>query len=175
MNFSAATVLLADANVVPAAAMIQILNAIGVRRVFHVADLDRGRQALDQMRIDLAIVDTGMGGTDGLELVGHIRRSLRAPANQIPVFAVSGDARASCVAAARDAGVDTFLTWPISVDALRRRIGAVLKGDGAFVQSDAFVGPDRRRRNVAAEGSLERRVASSLLVARDALSLKRAA
>jgi DNA-binding response OmpR family regulator len=167
VTLSEAAVLIADANPVTAAARVQVLRSAGAGRVIHVPTLARGLQALPHAPCSIVLVDPAFGEEDGFELVRAIRRDMEAPFNQLPILAITNEARASRVAAARDAGVDAFLVWPMSVNGLTRRVEAVLNAPRAFVRSESFHGPDRRRGGgVAASGPVERRSAQPLLLER---------
>jgi len=67
---------------------------------------------LDQAQIDLAIVDLEMPVMDGLTLLKHIRMS--KVYKQLPVIMLTASGRDQDRIAAREEGVDEFLTKPIS-------------------------------------------------------------
>ena len=57
-------------------------------------------------------------------------------------------ARARCFAA-RDAGVNEFVVKPITAKAVLDRINAVILRPRAFIKAEHYVGPCRRRRDLA--------------------------
>jgi CheY-like chemotaxis protein len=63
------------------------------------------------------------------------------------VIAVTGNATAGAILAARDAGVHEFLRKPYSVKDLLRRLEAVTLRERDWVEGVGYVGPDRRRFN----------------------------
>ena len=53
---------------------------------------------------------------------------------------------------ARDAGVNQFIKKPMSPKVLGMRIEALMATPQAFVATEAYAGPDRRRRDAAPPG-----------------------
>jgi DNA-binding response OmpR family regulator len=65
------------------------------------------------------------------------------------------------ILAARDAGVDEYLIKPLTTAALCAKLEAVLSRRRAFIESEAYVGPDRRRRTAPFQGADRRRPAAA--------------
>ena len=80
-------------------------------------------ETLSQRKIDLIISDIMMPGTDGFELVSHVRSLDRA----IPILLMT--ARDDLAAKRRGfrAGIDDYMVKPIDVDELMLRIEALLR------------------------------------------------
>ncbi|MEE8346426.1 MAG: response regulator, partial [Dehalococcoidia bacterium] len=74
-----------------------------------------------------------------------------------PIIMVTAYADLDAVAGARDTGVNEFMAKPISAAALEKRILHVLEDPRAFVESEQFSGPDRRRGKKVSLGGPERR------------------
>ena len=58
---------------------------------------------------------------------------------------ITGHTEKHRVEAARDAGVTEFLAKPITAANLFARIAEIVERPRAFVRSDSYFGPDRRR------------------------------
>lgn len=103
----------------------------GIRDIFERARyaiewvLD-GRQALAALRageFDLVILDLGLPGLDGLEVL----RSLRAGGGATPVLVLSARDTAPERVRGLDAGADDYLIKPFDVDELLARARALLR------------------------------------------------
>lgn len=97
--------------------------AMGLRRVgYEVTDLDSGEAALawlDQGEVpDALVTDMRMPGMDGHELVEQVRR--RFPEMAILMVTAFGDIDGAVAALQR--GADDYLTKPLNLTELRRRV-----------------------------------------------------
>jgi len=141
-------VLLVDDNQHMRAITSAILQSAGMRNIREVAD---GSAALDILRehpIDLAIVDFNMFPLDGVEFTRLVRNSPDSANPYLPIIMMTGHSERSRVTEARDAGVNEFVAKPITAKAVFDRIKAVILKPRAFIKSDAYFGPDRRRLRV---------------------------
>ncbi len=106
----------------------QIRRTVGINlraRGFEVDLAETGEQALDlaaRRRPDLVIVDLGLPGIGGIEVIEGIRGWSRVP---IVVLSVR-DTEADKVAAL-DAGADDYVTKPFAMDELLARLRAALR------------------------------------------------
>jgi len=72
---------------------------------------------------------------------------------------VSGETSKDLIVGARDAGVNEFLAKPISTRMVYQRFMNIIENPRAFVSTEDFYGPDRRRRQMRFPGLERRRVA----------------
>ena len=136
--------------------LVEILRELGVRQIEQA---DTGEEALlriKEIEPDVLIADNLMQPMDGLELTRRIRKGVDGIDPFLPIIMISGMTEKSSIIAARDAGVTEFLAKPMTVRLLYLRICSVVKTPRQFVRTDAFVGPDRRRRGMP-YGDNERR------------------
>lgn len=141
-------VLLVDDNQHMRAITSAILQSAGMRNIREVAD---GAAALDALRehpVDLAIVDFNMFPLDGVEFTRLVRNSPDSANPYLPIIMMTGHSERSRVTEARDAGVTEFVAKPITAKAVFDRIKAVILKPRAFIKSDGYFGPDRRRLKV---------------------------
>src|SRR5690606_2005314 len=87
---------------------------------------------------DILLVDWGLPGMSGLELVSQIRRAAvmedtRFPNPKMPVIMLTARQRSMDVADARNAGVDEFVIKPFSTTSLLRAVQAVLLKPRPFI------------------------------------------
>jgi two-component system KDP operon response regulator KdpE len=104
----------------------QIRRALrtGLRaRGYEVLTAPNGETALDVLSgtpVDLLIMDLGLPGIDGLEVIRRLRGWL-----EIPVIVLSVRESHAEKVAALDAGADDYVTKPFSIDELLARMRAV--------------------------------------------------
>jgi two-component system chemotaxis response regulator CheY len=123
-----------------------VLRAIGVRTIFEASNGPEAMKMLREHQVDIVLTDLAMPGEGGLEFIRHMRAT--EGDNQLaPIIVVSGRSTAQAVLEARDAGANDFLTKPISVRAVLERLHEVIEHPKPFLRTEAYFGPDRRRRN----------------------------
>jgi CheY-like chemotaxis protein len=146
LRFDVLKLLLVDDNQHMKTLLAEMLRAIGVRDVYMAAD---GSEALDLMRrydIDIVFTDLSMQPLDGIDFVRLLRNSPDSPNPFAPVIMVTGHSTFARVTEARDVGVNELLAKPITARALLDRIQRVVEHPRAFIRSEGYFGPDRRRR-----------------------------
>ena len=123
-----------------------LLNTVGIR---EIAEASNGGSALDVLRerkCDLVLSDLSMKPMDGLEFTHTVRHSERSPNPFVPIIMITGHTEKHRVEAARDAGVTEFLAKPITAASLFSRLAEIVERPRAFVRTEAYFGPDRRRK-----------------------------
>ena len=78
---------------------------------------------------------------------------------------VSVRGRQADVHEARNAGVDEFLAKPVDARRLLDRIVAAVARSRPFVESEAYVGPDRRRAEPGLDSGLDTRLTEAEIAA----------
>lgn len=146
MRFELLKILLVDDNHHMRVLLIEILRAIGVKHVFEAAD---GAEALQIMRvhqIDIVMTDLSMQPLDGIDFVRLLRNSPDSPNQMVPVIMITGHSTSRRVGEARDAGVNEFLSKPVTARGVIERIGEVVEHPRPYIRAADFFGPERRRR-----------------------------
>jgi two-component system KDP operon response regulator KdpE len=106
----------------------QILRALRINlhaRQYDVVTAGSGRGALEaatDAHPDLVILDLGLPGMDGVEVIRSLRRW-----TQVPIVILSGRMNSAAKVDALDAGADDYVTKPFSVAELFARIRAVTR------------------------------------------------
>ncbi len=144
-SLQSVNVLLVDDNQHMRAITSAILTSAGIRKIREVADGAQALQALRIESVDLAIVDFNMFPLDGVEFTRLVRNSPDSANPYLPIIMMTGHSEKSRVQEARDAGVTEFVVKPITAKAILDRIQAVIFRPRAFVKSEAYFGPCRRR------------------------------
>jgi two-component system KDP operon response regulator KdpE len=93
---------------------------------YRVDEAEDGERALDLLRrerFDVAILDLGLPGIDGLTVIERLRRD----GISVPIVVLSSRADEKGKVAALDLGADDYLTKPFGSDELLARIRAALR------------------------------------------------
>jgi two-component system, chemotaxis family, chemotaxis protein CheY len=146
LRFELLKILLVDDNHHMRVLLTEILRAIGVKLIFEAAD---GAEALQMLRghpIDIVMTDLAMQPLDGIDFVRLLRNSSDSPNPMVPVIMITGHSTMRRVGEARDVGVTEFLSKPVTARGVIERITRVVDHPRAFVRTQEYFGPDRRRR-----------------------------
>ena len=147
MRFDLLKILLVDDNQHMRMLLIEILRAIGVRHVFEAMDGAEALAILRSTAIDVVFTDLSMNGLDGIDFVHLVRQSPDSPNPFAPIVMITGHSTARRVNEARDAGVNEFLTKPITARGVVHRLTLLIENPRPFVRAGGYFGPDRRRRD----------------------------
>jgi DNA-binding response OmpR family regulator len=115
-------ILLVEDSELMADAIVRGLSLAGFA-VDHVGSAERAEAALRVEHFDLAVVDIGLPGADGLSLV----RALRAAGKSIPVLILTARDSLDDKIHAFDLGADDFLTKPFEQAELAARCKALVR------------------------------------------------
>ena len=103
--------------------MIRALRITLTAKGYEVVTASDGKQALDaaiREHPDLVVIDLGMPGLTGVEVIQAIRGW-----SELPILVVSGRSESWDKVEALDAGADDYVTKPFSADELLARIRAL--------------------------------------------------
>src|SRR5271169_1740663 len=124
-----------------------ILRGFGAASVFEAKDSQEALFRLKHDTIDILVLDYLIGEEDGVEFLRRLRTDPDSPAPFVPVIMLTAHSEKPRVEAARDAGASEFCAKPVTAAELLRKVAAVIDHPRDFVRSQAYVGPDRRRRD----------------------------
>jgi CheY-like chemotaxis protein len=111
-----------------------LLTSVGVRDVAEANNGATAIEALREKKCDLILSDLAMKPMDD------------SPNPFVPIIMITGHTEKHRVEAARDAGITEFLAKPITPHSLFSRIAEIMERPRAFVRTEAYFGPDRRRK-----------------------------
>jgi len=98
-----------------------------LRRVGHavdcVEDAERGWLALEAECFDLVILDLGLPGSDGFDLLRRLRRSER----YVPVIVATAREAITDRVRGLDLGADDYLVKPFAIEELEARVRALIR------------------------------------------------
>ncbi|MGA3400998.1 MAG: ATP-binding protein [Acetobacteraceae bacterium] len=120
-------VLVADDNQTNQRLVAALLESAG-----HTADLvTNGREAVEAVlrtQYDVVLMDVQMPVLDGVQATRRIR-ALPPPAGAVPIVALTADAVAGAEDRYRGAGMDAYLSKPLSPDTLVATLDAIVRGE----------------------------------------------
>ena len=146
MRYDLLTILLVDDNQHMRRLLAEILRAVGVEDIHEASDGGEGLHMMRNFHIDLVMTDLSMQPMDGVEFVRLLRNSPDSPNPTMPVIMVTGHSTMARVNEARNAGVSEILTKPLTAKGVLERLHQAIEHPRAFVRSQDYFGPDRRRR-----------------------------
>ena len=139
-------ILLVDDNQHMRLLLAEILRALGVHSIFEAGDGAEGLRTMRNSPIDIVMTDLSMLPMDGVEFVRLLRTSPESPNPMVPVIMITGHSTMTRVNEARNAGVNEFLTKPLTARGVIERLHQAVENQRPFIRSSSYFGPDRRRR-----------------------------
>ncbi len=147
VNLEQASVLLIDDSPEALDILSSIVQGFGVREQIRCASAIEATEILRRRMVDLILVDCAMPQMDGYDFVRWLRRETPQPVCLTPVVMLTGHAAPSRIQQSRDCGASFVVTKPLTPSVLLQRILWLAADKREFVQSEGYVGPDRRVRN----------------------------
>ena len=157
INFSKLSVLIVEDNHSVLDLLSTILHSLGFGRIFKEENGEDAYVTYMNRNPDIIITDWEMAPMNGIQLTKKIREDLQNPNRMIPIILLTGYSYHERVEEARDAGVTEFLVKPFSAEELMARITHVINKPRDFLETEEFIGPDRRRRDDPSYKDEERR------------------
>lgn len=99
-------------------------------------DGDEGLYLATEMPIDIAIIDLGLPGTSGIDII----RQLRQRERQYPVLILTARTRWQDKVEGLEAGADDYLAKPFHMEELMARVRALLRRSGGWAESQLRFG-----------------------------------
>jgi len=112
------------ANLKLVSSMLRLLPDLVVMTAGTAAE---GMALARDERPDLILLDIGLPGASGFDMLSWLRADARLAAT--PVIAISANAMPADVKRGRDAGFDDYLTKPVDIHALLGRVQSILAAD----------------------------------------------
>ena len=147
INLEHSSVLLIDDNPKSLDMLSSIFHGFGVKEQIKCESAVAATEILRRRMIDLILVDCSMPEMDGYDFVRWLRRETPPPLRYTPVIMLTGHAAQSKVHKSRDCGASFVVAKPLTPAVLLKRTLWLAGDEREFVESDGFVGPDRRVRN----------------------------
>lgn len=149
--------LVIDDNSMMVSIIKTLLHGFGAHNIYDANDAITGFEELTNSKIDIILLDCKMPTLDGLEFTRMVRTARDSPNNYVPIIMISGHTEITRIQAARDVGVNEFISKPLSAKNLYERILGVINQPRPFIETAKYFGPDRRRSKNNAYTGPERR------------------
>jgi len=104
----------------------RLLRQIGYRLINEASDGSEGFKTLLRVQPDVILCDVHMEPVNGIMFLRKLRGLSQPKYASQPVIFLTGDQESTTVIAAKDLRVDGYLVKPVSLNALKDRIDAVL-------------------------------------------------
>ncbi|HZY49068.1 MAG TPA: response regulator [Devosia sp.] len=147
--------LIADPSTHMAGLVTLMLHTLKIRGVDEAGDTLHATEFLARRPYNLVLIDDALGSQEDFALIRMLRSSADHPNRTVPIIMMAAAPEARLIARARDAGVTEFLRKPFSAQHIQLRLDAIRNAPRPFIEAQRYVGPDRRRHEVA--GTPQRR------------------
>jgi two-component system response regulator PhoP len=122
---------------------LQASLAEELRKAGYAVDVSgdgiEGLYYAEEFPIDLAIIDLGLPGMSGLELI----RKLRAAERHFPVLILTARSQWQDKVGGLESGADDYLTKPFHPEELKARVSALIRRSAGHAQPEISFGPLR--------------------------------
>jgi DNA-binding response OmpR family regulator len=135
-----------------------VLTGLQAPHPYAANTSDIAMRLVAETQPDLVILDWDLKPMNGLEVLRALRNEETSPNPTIPVIMISGHCAIERVTASRDNGANEFMAKPITIDALYKRIVALIERPRPFIRLESYFGPCRRRKIDDYGGDERRRV-----------------
>ena len=125
--------------------MRMALRGMGVRVTFLATSISQMVEGFTVAEPHVAViyVDSGSEKDAGMQMLNFIRRSDQSANRTIPIVVVSQARDMETIQAVGNAGAHEYVLYPVAGDALLKKIHAARTSTRAFIDTPAYVGPDR--------------------------------
>jgi DNA-binding response OmpR family regulator len=155
LNFSGVTALLVEGDRHSVSLLSEILRRFGLDSQYCVETGAEAKAHMQRIAVDFFFCEAVLPDMDGLDLVRWVRRS--APVPYIPIVVLTGYSRVDAVVGARDAGANLVVKKPLAPQVLFDRLAWMGMGTRKFIETETYVGPDRRFKSIGPPDGLGRR------------------
>ena len=124
----------------------QIFRTLAIEKAYESKEAADALAILNHRRPDILIVGLSDKNPGSLDFIRQVRAEDQSECRNIPLLALMHTPTAAEILEARDAGVTEIAVLPLSADILEKRLRAMIFQPRPFIEAEAFIGPDRRRR-----------------------------
>jgi len=106
---------------------------------------------------DFVLIDVGLRDGSGIDIIRAVRTDPHNRHRSVPILVVTGQNQLAIVRAAVDAGTDSFVAKPVSLQMLTEHVDRILNHRRPLIDAPNYYGPDRRRKDPGSYTGAERR------------------
>lgn len=144
-NFDQICILIAESDNMMRRTFGQVIRSFGCKNTIEVPSGVEAFNTLQHSPVHIVVCEWMMQPMNGRDFVNMVRKGEGNHDPMIPILMMTAHTELSRVLEARDVGVNEFLAKPVSAKSLFSRITHIIDHPRPFIQSDVYVGPDRRR------------------------------
>ena len=148
LNFRSVTTLVVDRDRYTRSLVCQMLRGFGVGGIESLDSGAAAQQYVQENFVDLCIVEANLPDMSGGDFVRWVRREQKEPVRFMPILVLTGYTQLRMISQVRDAGANIVVKKPVSAQALFDRIAWIAKTPRAYIETNDYVGPDRRFREL---------------------------
>ena len=126
--------------------LADVLGQIGIGTVHETDTVEHA--SLQLRYTTIGIVIWAEGGLGHLELLKYIRHELPGRARAVPFLCITEGWDNEQLTQARNAGASGFATFPLTLRGMLKAVSGLLADTREFIESEAYIGPDRRRHDL---------------------------
>ena len=164
VRFAKTRILLVDDEQYMRKVVRTMLLGMGVRHIAEAHDGPTGLQMIRNQAPDVVILDWEMPGLNGPSFVRMVRSPETFPYPDVPIIMLTGHGERARVIEAVCVGVNEFLLKPVSTNALRERLSAVLCNPRRMVSSGPYYGPAPRKLATAIYADNDKAIAANVVM-----------
>ncbi|MBT3532623.1 MAG: response regulator [Rhodospirillaceae bacterium] len=133
------------------------LRDLGFRRIANVDKPNDLCNLVKSQKFELVIFAADTDGSPAARLVKQARRYESASDPYTPIILVSWNSASEVIRRALNTGTDQLLMWPFTTEQLGERVDALISSRKEFVETESYLGPDRRDAKVrsGSDGSVQ--------------------
>jgi len=146
LNLKGVNALVLDSDTFTRGLVTRMLRGFGVDSVSGYETGEEGLAYFQNNSVDLCIAEAMLPDMKSTDFISWLRRQEKA-LRFTPVIVLTGYTQMRMVAAARDGGANSVVKKPVSPQALFDRINWVAKVQRPFIETNNYIGPDRRFRS----------------------------
>jgi CheY-like chemotaxis protein len=157
LNFSQIEALVVDGDQYSTSILGQILRGFGLTQQVFIETAEDAKQRLTAGKFDLLICDAVLSDIHASDLIKWVRRQPGLNIKYMPIVVLTGYTQFSNVVVLRDAGANIVVRKPVSPNVLFDHIAWSARTDRPFIETDTYIGPDRRFKNIGPPEGIGRR------------------
>ena len=144
MNFSKVRALVVDSDFFAVEILLQIFEGFGLPEAKSANKIADAKESLLEGKFDLLICEAMLKDGPGADLVRWVRSEANPRLRYMPVVMLTGHTQLGYVESGRDAGVNVVVKKPASPAILFDRLVWSANSPRPFIETETYVGPDRR-------------------------------
>jgi DNA-binding response OmpR family regulator len=146
LNLSKTNVLILQNNATELDILGQMFIGFAVKTIRKCLNVEEADLAVRTGTYDLIVVDADLPDNAGLDFIAAVRRQSDSPNKLVPILLTCGHTARAAIRRAINSGANFVVAKPITPKTMFDRVVWLSRDEREFVESQGYVGPDRRRK-----------------------------